>query len=93
MSDIIARIKDRARQNLQLIALPETEDDRTYLAARRATDEGVMRIALLGEASKVEAKAAALGVSLDGIEVIDPTDEAVLERCAALYAGCAGSVA
>ena len=86
MSDIIARIKERARQNLQLIALPETEDDRTYLAARKVVDEGIAKIALIGKVSDVEAKAGGLGISLDGIDVIDPTDEAVRDRCAALYA-------
>jgi phosphate acetyltransferase len=86
MSDIIANIKGRARQNRQLIALSETEDDRTYRAARQVTDEAIARIALIGQASTVEAKARELGVSLDGIEVIDPTDEAVRRRCADLYA-------
>ena len=57
MSDIIARIRERARQNLQLIALPETEDERTYLAARKLVDEGIARIALIGEVSRLSGEA------------------------------------
>lgn len=85
MSDMMSSIKGRARRSPQIISLPETEDDRTYLAARQIVDEGFARVALIGEAEKVAEKAGALGISLEGMEVIDPTDDAVRDKCAALY--------
>lgn len=83
---IIANIRARARRDPKLIALPEVEDDRTYIAARRAVGAGIARIALVGPPSLVRARADELGVSLDNIQVIDPADERVRNRCASLYA-------
>ncbi len=84
MHPIIQSIIERAKRERKTIALPETEDERTYHAARRATDDGLARIVLIGPQAQVEAKAKQLGVSLEGIEIVDPTDEAVRKKCADL---------
>lgn len=85
MNDVIANIKARAAREPKLIALPETDDDRTYLAAARIAEEGFARIALIGDKKAVEEKARQLGISLSAMELIDPAEESVRRRCANLY--------
>ncbi|MCX7599120.1 MAG: phosphate acetyltransferase [Armatimonadetes bacterium] len=85
MDDIIANIKARAARDLKLIALPETNDDRTYLAAARIVEEGFARVALVGEKHAVEERARQLGVPLSSVELVDPTEEPIRRRCADLY--------
>jgi phosphate acetyltransferase len=83
--NVVARIRERARKAQKLVALPETEDDRTYLAARIAIDQGVARVALVGPRPLVQTRAAALDLSLEQVLVIDPSDPDLLEPCASLY--------
>lgn len=85
MKDVIANIKARAAREPKLIALPETDDERTYWAAARVVEEGFARIALVGEKKTVEEKARKLGISLSGMELLDPTEESLRRRCADLY--------
>lgn len=85
MTDIMANIKARAARAPKLVALPEADDERTYKAAAQVLEEGFARVALIGEQATVEKMAAKTGVSLKGMEVIDPTDDAVHKRCADLF--------
>ncbi len=83
---IIGDIRARARRLNKLIALPEFEDERTYLAARRAASSGIARIALVGPKQEICRRAAELNVSLEGIQIIDPATPEIRERCAKLLA-------
>jgi len=85
MNDVIANIKARAAREPKLIALPEINDARTYLAAARVMEEGFARIALVGEKKTIEERARKLGLSLSRIEVLDPTEDALRRSCADLY--------
>jgi phosphate acetyltransferase len=80
MSEFLERINERAAARIQTIVLPEGGDVRTWQAARLATDRGVARIIVL--ATPGQGAAAAAGVSLDGITVVDPTGSADDERFA-----------
>lgn len=68
------RILDRARRDPRRIVLCEGLDERVLQAAVKATEEGVARIVLVGNATAMTEKARELGVSLAGIELIDPAD-------------------
>ncbi|MGD9518758.1 MAG: phosphate acetyltransferase [Armatimonadota bacterium] len=84
--NVLDSIKARARSFQRLIALPETEDERTYAAARQVVDQGLARVVLIGARDVVENKAREFGVSLDGMCIIDPHDPEVHEACTRLYA-------
>ncbi|HYJ80198.1 MAG TPA: NADP-dependent malic enzyme [Longimicrobiaceae bacterium] len=79
MRDIITR----ARRDPRTIVFPEGEHERVVRAAALVVAEGTARPVLLGRPARVEALAAALGVSLAGVAVVDRlADEERLERYA-----------
>lgn len=73
------QIKEKAKKNLQTIVLPESYDERMYFAARQIVDQGLAKVVLLGNADEVAKTAAAKGISLTGIEVIDPVTSPKLD--------------
>ena len=79
MRDII----NRARKDPRTIVYPEGEHERVIRAAVLVVAEGTARPVLLGRPERIEKTAAALGVSLDGVSVVDRLgDEERLERYA-----------
>ncbi|MDT8894291.1 phosphate acetyltransferase [Halomonas sp. I1] len=68
------RILDRASRDPRRIVLCEGLDERVLQAAVKATEEGIARILLVGNATAMTEKARELGVSLAGVELIDPAD-------------------
>jgi phosphate acetyltransferase len=82
--ELIDRLFDIARRGDRKIVLPEGDDARIVAAAARLNREKIARPILLGTADAI-AKAAA-GVSLDGIEIVDPRSDARLQ---AYSAACA----
>jgi len=54
------------------VVFPEGTEPRVLAAARRLTDDGLARAILLGTQGEVLAAAAAGGIDLGGIEVVDP---------------------
>lgn len=69
--DFIAELRTKAQSTPKKIVLPEGHDDRTISAAAAAQEAGIAKIILLGEEKIIKEKAANLGVSLKGIEIID----------------------
>jgi phosphate acetyltransferase len=69
---LMDQIKTKARQNPQTVVLPEGYDDRMVQAAGPIVKEGLAKVVLLGNQESLQAKAAELGVSLDGVTLIDP---------------------
>jgi phosphate acetyltransferase len=76
---LVDQIKAKARTNLQTVVLPESYDDRMIQAAELITKDGLAKVVLLGNAAALEAKAGALGVSLAGVELIDPNGATQLD--------------
>ena len=70
------RIIEQARQCPGRIALSESEDPRVLKAAERATRQGIARIILIGQPARIAAAAQAAGVTLDGIDIHDPSTAA-----------------
>ena len=71
--DFIASLRARAAGLRKTIVLPECLiDDRTLKAAARIRDEGFAGVTVLGAESAVAAKAAELGLKMDGLRVVDP---------------------
>ncbi|MBN2645435.1 MAG: phosphate acetyltransferase [Desulfuromonadaceae bacterium] len=69
---LVDQIKAKARANKQTVVLPEGYDDRMVEAAGKIVADGLAEIVLLGKPETLQAKAAELGVSLDGVTLLDP---------------------
>ena len=83
--DIIEHLIERARSRPRTVVLPEGEDPRILLAARRLHDGGIARPMLIGERAALEAAAASAGVPIDAIESTSPAESPALDAYAALY--------
>ena len=71
---IIDDIKAKAKTNIKTIALPETEDERTYHAAAQVLKEGTAKIILIGNTDEVKAKTAELKLDLSACKIVDPAN-------------------
>lgn len=69
---LVDQIKAKARQNLQTVVLPEGYDDRMIQASELIVKDNLAKVVLLGDPAGLQAKAGELGVSLAGVELLDP---------------------
>lgn len=86
MSAFIDQLKERAKQDIKTIVLAEGEELRTIQCAAIVKKEGYAKNVLLGNPEKIKAIAAAEGLDIEGIEIIDPAqgNEAYAEKFAEL---------
>ena len=82
---IVARLIAQAKQRRRTVVLPEGDDPRILEAARRLHDEGIARPILIGARAALEDAAGSTGVSLDGMESVEPAESGALDAYAALY--------
>lgn len=68
MTDFLNSMKDRARQDLKTIVLPESEDERTLKAAEIALREGIAKLIILGDETEIAKK----GYDLACAQIVDP---------------------
>lgn len=73
--ELINAITTRAMEHPKKVVYPHADDVRMIRAARRVTDEGIASAILLGDAPRIESLAEDAGISIDGIEVVDPIQE------------------
>ena len=85
MATLIEKLIDEAKTSPKRVALPECEAENTLLAARQVLDDGIGVPVLVSPRDVIEATAAKTGVSLDGMEVVDNTDEAAADALAERY--------
>jgi phosphate acetyltransferase len=83
--ELLEKLKLRARARPQRIVLPEGEDPRIIAAAATIAREGFAKPILLGRRSAMESAAEAAGISLRGMESIDPATSPAGDRYARLY--------
>jgi phosphate acetyltransferase len=83
--DIIEEFKGRARMDPRRIALPEAEDERFIKATDVVVREGIARPILLGNKTTIVDQARRLGISLDAVELIEPSTSPWLEEYVSLY--------
>ncbi|PLX10549.1 MAG: phosphate acetyltransferase [Marinilabiliales bacterium] len=76
---------ERAKSNKKHIVLPEGTDDRILKAADILSRRNVVELTLLGDEKEIIKKAAALRVNLEGINIIDPYDNDLINEYAAEY--------
>ncbi len=76
---------ERARANRKHIVLPEGSDERILRAAEILLRRNVVDITILGNEDEIYKKAEALHLKLDGVNIIDPYDNDLINDYAATY--------
>ena len=79
---LVDQIKAKARAGLQTVVLPEGYDDRMVEASARIVADRLAKVVLLGNPATLSAKAQELGVSLDGVTLVDPKASELLQTYA-----------
>lgn len=69
---LVDQIKAKARNQVQTVVLPEGYDERMVQAAGLIVNDHLANVVLLGDPGILKAKAKELGVSLDGVQLLDP---------------------
>ena len=73
-------IKERAKQDIKTIVLPESEDERTLRAAAKILEEKTANLILIGEEAMIKADAEKYSVNIDGATIINPETSDKLEE-------------
>ncbi|MBR3167559.1 MAG: hypothetical protein IKF18_02590 [Erysipelotrichaceae bacterium] len=84
--DVLERVFAQAKDSGITVAFPEATEEKILLAAREVTDKQYANVILAGVPSAIQEAAGNFGVSLDGIRILDTTDEAALEKAAEKFA-------
>ena len=71
-NQIMEGVWAKARQGKKTIVLPETEDERTLVAAEMIEKAGLGKIILLGDKDKLNQGAKEAGANIDNLVIIDP---------------------
>lgn len=82
---LIETLIEKAKANPKKIALPECEAENTLLAARRVLDSGIGFPVLVNDPAVIRETAEKAGVSLEGMTIVDITDEAARDELIARY--------
>ncbi|MCR4704914.1 MAG: phosphate acetyltransferase [Lachnospiraceae bacterium] len=77
-------IKEKAKQDVKKIVLPESTDKRTLIAAAQILKEGIAKVVMVGNEEKIMDGARWLEVDLTGLEVVDPMNCAKFDEYAQL---------
>ena len=67
----IENIKQRAKQDIKTIILPEAEDKRVLEAASKVIAQGFAKVILLGNKEQIENDSKENNIDLTGVEIID----------------------
>lgn len=78
--DLFSIVKEKVTGKNQRIIFPEGYDERILKAATRLASENVVKPILIGNVTELEQKAKELGISINGIEVLDPNTYPEMEQ-------------
>ncbi len=85
-NEVVERFRAEASRLHARIALPDATDERTLHAARVLFERAIATPVLVGNRRSIEEVAREAGIGLEGVELIDPSDEGLLERNAREFA-------
>ncbi|MGG3905862.1 phosphate acetyltransferase [Geobacillus stearothermophilus] len=71
-TDLFTALKAKVTGTARKIVFPEGTDDRILTAASRLATEQVLQPIVLGDEQAIRVKAAALGLPLEGVEIVNP---------------------
>ncbi len=78
-------LRSRAAERPMRVAFPEGDNETMMRAVRELADEGLAQCVLVGDGAELARLAGERGISLEGIEVVDVTDEAGNAACCERY--------
>lgn len=82
----IEQIKERAKQQIKTVVLPEAEDVRVLKAAEMITTENFAKVILIGNATKIHEHAQKENIDIKNVQIINPENSNRKEEYAkALY--------
>lgn len=90
--EFLQRCMETARRRRGRVVLPESDDGRILVAARRLLDERIAEPILVGERQALARGAALEGVDIDGIPSFDPRSDARAQSYGAACAADRGSM-
>jgi phosphate acetyltransferase len=85
-ADFMRELQIKAKADPKRVVFPEAGEEKILRAARQVRDMGIAYPFLVGEPKTVSALAISIGVFLDGITVVDHTDEGKVEHFVSGYA-------
>jgi phosphate acetyltransferase len=77
--DIMEQFRQKAKADPKKVALPEADEEKILKAARQVKDAGIAEPILVGKPDVIQAAATEAGVSLEGLPIVDNTDEEKVE--------------
>ncbi len=77
--NLMEEIHAKASADKRKIVLPESSDERVLKAAAKIAQAGIAHIIVLGKPEEVNQQAQALGVNLEGVEIVNPWDNPKLD--------------
>lgn len=83
--DLMENLRRRAAERPVRVAFPEGDNDTMMRAVRELADEGLAQCVLVGDGAELARLAGERGISLEGIEVVDVTDDAGNAACCERY--------
>ena len=83
---LIHQITEKAKDDRKRVVFPESYDERVVKAASILAGEEIAHPVLIGKRDAIEAIAEAKGLSLEGIEIVDPPTFPAIEHYAAKFA-------
>jgi len=83
--DLLNTLEKRAISLRRTIVFPEGNDARVVQAVSRAALTGICRPILLGSSDAIQALASANGVTLEGVEIVDPAISPRTKELTAIY--------
>jgi phosphate acetyltransferase len=84
-TNVMEQLRLKAKANPQRVVLPEAGEEKILHAARQLRDMGIAYPILVGNPETVSALAGSIGISLDGITVVDHTDQGKVEHFVTEY--------
>ena len=84
MNTLTNELKEKAKKLNKTIILPETEDERVLRATEKIINEGIAKIALVGNEKEIKERAAKIGVSLEDAIFYNPDSCATIDAMSEL---------
>ncbi|RLQ93456.1 phosphate acetyltransferase [Falsibacillus albus] len=85
MSDLFTGLKNKVSDKDVKIVFPEGLDERILTAAGRLASEGILTPILIGNKEDVLNKASELNVTMDGVEIYDPSNYEKMDELVAAF--------
>lgn len=80
--EVMRVVINQAKRDPKRVVFPEGENEKVLRAAHILVDEGIARPVLLGNPERIRSAAEELGIALEPIEIIDPTQSPKFEEYA-----------